>query len=169
MPRRNLKFESKLAREVEKAKVIGSRKGNLSMDKLEFNANNIGLQIKKKLIELDPSASSKFIATIGVMVQIHNGIVWSRDILAAGSWAAQFASSFLLPSFLGGRNIFDLEAPIPAGEPSIADEILAWLISYGIAYLIVENFGEIVTALATGLQSIVGIAKTMLGASLVPA
>lgn len=169
MPRgRRLKTIVKEAREVAKAEVIGHEKGKLSMDKLRFNPNNIGLEIKKRLLEAEPGDLSKTVAILGVTVMIHNGIVWSRDLLAAGSWAAQFAGAFLLPSWLGGRGLFNLDPPSQPEEAGILEEVLSWLISYGLAYLIVENFGEIITAAGAALSSITGIAKTMLGAGLVP-
>lgn len=171
MPRgRLLKTKVREAREIAKATVIGQMKGEMQVDKVRFNLNNIGLEIKKRLLEADPSDLSKQVAILGVTVMIHNGIAWTRDLLEAGAWASQFALTFMLPKFLGGKGLFELGLPERKEdqEANLGDEVLAWLISYGLAYLIVEHFDAIVTAIGAGLSSIANIAKSLLGASLVP-
>lgn len=164
MPRgRLLKTKVREARELEKAKTIGHEKALLSMDKLKFNSNNIGLQLKKKLLELDFSTSSKIVATVGLMFVIKAGIDWTQIHLERFQRTGIYG---FLP---------DLFADIVMGvEPdtdqdmNLTAEIAEWVASFGVAYLIVENFGEIVTAVGAGLSSIIGIAKTMLGSGLVP-
>lgn len=165
MPRgRRLKTIVKEAREVAKAQVIGAEKGKLQTDKVKYNLNNIGLQFKKRLLELDPSAGTKFIATVGVAMAIKAGIDWTQYVGKEYLWLASY-SSIPFASFLGDYLNLNEEAPT---EINVGSEIAEYLISFGLAYLIVEHFGEIVTALGTGLTSIIGLSKTLLGAGLIP-
>lgn len=170
MPRgRLLKTIVREAREVAKAKVIGAEKGQLQVDKVKYNLNNIGLQVKKRLLELDPSIGSKMIATVGVAMALKKGIDWTQVVVGEYLWLGSY-SSIPFMQFLGiNREVNWIEGKTgEKDEINVGADIAEWLIAYGLAYLIVENFGEIVVALGTGLTSIVGLGKSLLGAGLVP-
>ena len=95
---------------------------------------------------------------------LKKGLDWSTIAVEEMLWLGSY-SSIPFMQFLGIQ--LDLQAD-DDGQIKIGAEISKWLIAYGLAYLIIEHFGEIVTAVGTGLTSIVGLGKTLLGAGLVP-
>lgn len=162
MPRgRLLKTKVKEALQIAKAETLGRLKAQHTFDKVQYNQKNIGLLLKKRLLEASPSDVSKTIAVIGVAATIKNGIDWTQEIRETTGLPFSFGWGAGTPT-KKQDGIFGFLT----GE-TIGDEILEWLISYGLAYLIVENFGEIVSAIGTGLTSVIGLARTLLGVGLV--
>jgi len=167
MPRgRLLKTKIKEARELEKARLIGAAKAEIQ--RIKLRAKNIGVILQSKLADMEVEDLAKFTAILGATVVIKNGIDFAEESYTKQDlawWYRMFARKLLLlppGTLIPDEQIQNMES-LPA-------EITQWVISFGLAYVIVENFGEIVLATGQALTSLTGLARLLLGAgALIPA
>lgn len=164
MPRgKRLKTKIKEARELAKARAIGVAKGEIA--RLKLRVKNVGLLLQEKLAEMEIDDLAKYTAIIGATIMIKNGIDWTQTTYE------EEAQSWFINIFAGGLYSIMPNLILKAGfteddvKPrleGLAPEMLEWVISFGLAYVIITNFGEIVTAAGTALSSITSIAKLLL-------
>lgn len=101
--------------------------------------------------------AEKDIAILGVTLIVKSGIDWEEAAVEGLNWLIQWVKVEISP-LIGDKNAY-----IKALSHAPEAEIREWLISFAIAYLIVEHFGEIMTA--TG--NVLGLARQLLGTAAV--
>lgn len=101
----------------------------------------------------DPDEALKFVSIFGVALIIKNGIDWTEKLKAGVPQWAWMASPLL--------GLFSKVIPEDSADPLSPSEVSEWLISLAIAYLIVNNFGEIMRGVNSAL-SIVSMAVALL-------
>jgi len=146
---KHLSTKKKEMRVLMTAMMEGIAKGELAATKKKYKLKNIPYIFLKKFDELQSDQIFKFVSILGVAWIIKSGIDWTQEI---------FRKFLTLPFPFGlGIRPGDGTGPpvIKLGEDT---EFAEWLISFMAAYLIVENFGEIVTAGG----SVLSLANTLL-------
>ena len=143
-----------LAREAEK----GARQGVA-----QFKRTQAGFQaslrdhLGRMIDRVDPFKS---IAILGATVLIKGGMEWGEDVMMR--WYTIFRG--LIPFI--GEAFFPLPLELPEVEGNILDspqvEIIQWLLSFTLAYIVVTHFGEIIGGVGGAFGGIVGIASTFL-------
>ena len=165
----------KKTRVLAKAQKLGELQAELEWEyKTLKNKKHLFVSIKNHIGKMiDKIEPMELIAVLGATYLIKTGIEWTEEILAG---AAEFANIVVKATqkyrFVDGAIQVILE---PEGIPELAEirqaldsapvEIVEWLLSFMVAYMVVHNFAAIVNAGG----SILSLAKTLIGSGKVAA
>jgi len=132
------------------AMMVGLSSGEITAAKKRYKLKNLPYIMLKKFDELKSDDIFKFVSILGVTIIIKQGIEWSESILTT-------YAGFIYWIFGSPADLSAIEQALDM--PQV--EIMQWLLSFSAAYLIVENFGELVTA----GTNILSMANTLIGAA----
>lgn len=155
----SLKFRKKAAEQISGATEFGKAKGQLkAIQKLDLK-EQLQLFAAKLTDKLSLGDLMEGIAVIGATVIIKSGIDWTQTpipkaVIVGFSITQGFRVEPLLTELIAWLRGQTQEAPPQATQA----EILEWLIAFALAYVIVHNFGAIVS----GASSILKVATTLL-------
>jgi len=144
-------YKRKVAYELAKAEARGRLKGQQMGLKLEPIEQTVRKYFDKILEKIDPLEA---MAIMGATIMIKQGIDFTE--MAAGT-LARFPSTF---------KMFPWAIPIPGlatldtKDLVAKDEILQWLLSFSIAFVLIKHFDKVVTAggsLLSAARALVGI------------
>jgi len=147
---KHLSTKAKEMRGLMQAMMVGLSKGEITAAKKKYTLKNLPYIMVHKFDEMKSDQIFKFISILGVTVIIKSGIEWSESILAT-------FTGFIYWILGQPADMSTLEEALDKPEA----EIIQWVLSFAVAYLIVENFGELVTA----GTNILSLANTMIGAA----
>jgi len=152
---KHLSTKAKEMRGLMQAMMVGLSSGEIAAAKKTYKLKNLPYIILKKFDELKSDQIFKFIAILGTTLIVKGGIEWSESVLTT-------FTGFL--SWLGFHGLDPDELAEALDMPQV--EMVQWLLSFTAAYLIVENFGELVEAgtnIITAAQGMVGSAALAAG------
>lgn len=157
MPPIPVKKTKKLAQAEAEGRVAGEVKANRKI-KLE---ERIKEKILQSIGETDPLEALAIFSTTVIVHNVMMDIPEAVDKLKSNPWkflAPTIAFPFVFESIGGVFEIFSgpTEEKPP---PEFADEVKAWIVSYGIAFVIVRHGDEIFKA----ITSIPGIVRSFMG------
>ena len=152
---KHLSTKQKEMRGLMVAMMEGIAKGEIAASKKKYKLKNLPYIIMKKFDELQSDQIFKFVSIFGVAWIIKAGIDWTQGVIATA-----LERAYSMPFPFGFGLGWGGEPPIIT--PGQDTELLEWVLSFAAAYLIVENFGEIVS----GAGSILSTANTLIGGML---
>lgn len=159
---KQLRAKVKEALRISEAEAIGQAKGKVAaLKKLSWSdqLQAFAAQLKEKMSLSDLMEG---IAVIGATVIIKSGIDWTQTpipkaVISGFSITQGFRVEPLLTELISWLRGQTTQAPPQATQ----EEILEWLMAFALAYVIVHNFGAIVS----GASSILKVATTLLAAA----
>jgi len=157
VPRIPTKTHTKLA----EADALGKAKGELRGKRLEKPEDKIKDWLKKMADKIDPL---EIVAVTGMTYLIKNGIEWTEEIIKNPAPFFRMIAPLTGFAFL---LVPDVPEPQQDAISKMMDtpqaEMVQWLLSFVLAYLLVHNFGMIMQAVGSATGNIIGMAKGLLG------
>jgi len=150
------KYQGKVAGIISEKQALGKLKAEAHFDSSPKGKRyNLQMMIETWLKKIDPLEAAAIFSTTYI---IKNGIDWGQTVVE---------QSFLIPYYNWLLKLFGVDYDIAQaiekaeGDPKV--EITEWILSFGAAYLVVKNFGDIVRGLGNLGSGILSIVSSLFG------